>query len=149
MPQNVRVTLLVLLCFFAVHGPNANGHDIANLVTQLCDTRIRVYFLAARVIFAAQRHQGRLDAVTCLGAQTKSEFPGNLAKCVRTSFKAVRPLKDFGLGALCGPFAPEGLDRAAPVGTEHFSIFLFVYFTPLCCLCLSVPRVASSSYRST
>ncbi|XP_077496293.1 uncharacterized protein LOC144107172 [Amblyomma americanum] len=98
---NVRVTLLVLLCFFAVHGPNANGHDIANLVTQLC----------------AQRHQGRLDAVTCLGAQTKSEFPGNLAKCVRTSFKAVRPLKDFGLGALCGPFAPEGLDRAAPLLT--------------------------------
>ncbi|XP_049513414.1 uncharacterized protein LOC119466623 [Dermacentor silvarum] len=101
MPQNVRVSLLVLLCFLAACGSSAKGQDVSQLVTQLC----------------SQRHQRRLDAVTCIGSHTKSEFPGNLAKCVRASFKAERQLKDFGLGALCGgpTLGAEGLDRAAPI----------------------------------
>ncbi|XP_054924522.1 uncharacterized protein [Dermacentor andersoni] len=98
---NVRAPLFGLLCFLAAYGTSAKGQDVSQLVTQLC----------------SQRHQRRLDAVTCIGSQTKSGFPGNLAKCVRASFKAERQLKDFGLGALCGgpALAAEGVDRAAPI----------------------------------
>nr|XP_037272955.1 uncharacterized protein LOC119164856 [Rhipicephalus microplus] len=116
------------------------GQTISQLVNQLC----------------SQRHQRRLDAVTCIGVETKSEFPGNLAKCVRASFKAERQLKDFGLGALCGgpTLASEGLvDRAAPVSNTFWALgkasenLSSPAFRAMACA-LSYSRVKLSQIRS-
>ncbi|XP_070396033.1 uncharacterized protein [Dermacentor albipictus] len=64
---NVRAPLFGLLCFLAAYGPSAKGQDVSQLVTQLC----------------SQRHQRRLDTVTCIGSQTKSGIFADLGRARR------------------------------------------------------------------
>ncbi|XP_040064527.2 uncharacterized protein LOC115331882 [Ixodes scapularis] len=97
-PLNVRITLLILLCFFIIHVPSTSSPDVLEMLLKLCELK----------------HQSRLDAVTCIGAKTKSkrppQFPSNLAMCAHNSFKGELQLKDFGLGTLCFSASVRGFE---------------------------------------
>ncbi|CAN8005566.1 unnamed protein product [Ixodes pacificus] len=92
--QNVRITSLILLCFFIIHVPSTSSPDVLEMLLKLCGLK----------------HQSRLDAVTCIGARTKSKFPSNLAMCAHNSFKGELQLKDFGLGTLCFSASVRGFE---------------------------------------